>query len=120
MPRAASNTRSWRKLSKQHYASSQTALKGKYSKEAKKNSSAAAIGEPIGSFWLWEAKLILKRFARQGIRFKISSDDSWLRNMGVIVTSMGGYFGAGSLINIYVHRDDEIRAREILDEIYKQ
>jgi hypothetical protein len=73
----------------------------------------------LGRYEIPDAERILKRFEQEKIRFQISADNTRMRQMSAVTASLGGYFGAGSLMEIFVHQDDEVKANQILSDIYK-
>lgn len=70
----------------------------------------------LGKFRVADAESLLRQFDANNIRFEIGQDDSPMRRMTPFAASMGGYYGAATQIEIYVHPDDEAKARAIVNE----
>lgn len=83
--------------------------------ETESAEEANAVFCPLGKFPVAEAEIILKRFQEAKIRYRISRDDSALRQMMPSI-AMGGYSGTAPMIELLVHPDDETKARAIVRE----
>ena len=66
-----------------------------------------------------DAERIVKRFEEAAIRCQIDPDDSHLRNMSPFMASVGGCWGNATVMEIFVHRNDEEKARQLLFEVLK-
>ena len=73
----------------------------------------------LGDFNVEDAERIMRRFEEANIRCRIDSDDSRLRNMNPFTASTGGYWGNATVMEIFIHRDDEEKARQLLFEVLK-
>lgn len=70
----------------------------------------------LGKFTVADAQGFLGQFDAANIRFEIGQDDSPMRRMTPFVASLGGCYGTATRIEIYVHPDDEVKARAIINE----
>lgn len=70
----------------------------------------------LGKFAVADAEALLKRFEQENIRFEINRDDSPVRQMMPITAITGGYSGTAPMIELFVHPDDEAKARAIINE----
>lgn len=77
---------------------------------------ANAAFHSLGKFPVANAETLLKRFDRENIRFEVAQDDSVMRTMTPFTASMGGYSGTAPIMEIFVHPDDEAKARTIVNE----
>jgi hypothetical protein len=69
----------------------------------------------MGKFAVMDAKELLKKFEQEHLRFEIDRDDTAMREMMPFTQVTGGYSGTAPLIEIFIHRDDEMRAIELMD-----
>ena len=77
---------------------------------------ANSVFHSLGKFPVADAETLLKRFGERNIRFEIGQDDSRIRQMDAFTASMGGYSGMAPIIEIFVHPDDESKARAIIND----
>jgi len=70
----------------------------------------------LGKFPVADAETLLKRFEQENIRFEINRDDSPVRQMMPITAVSGGLSGTAPMIEIFIHPDDEAKAKAILAE----
>lgn len=70
----------------------------------------------LGQFSVADAERLLKQFDAENVRTEIGQDDSAMRMMTPFMASLGGYFGAARQIEIFVHPEDEARARGIVNQ----
>jgi hypothetical protein len=70
----------------------------------------------LGKFPVADAETLLKQFDRENIRFEIGQDDSAMRQMMPFTAVTGGYAGTAPIIEIFVHPDDEAKARAIIND----
>ena len=73
----------------------------------------------LGEFNVGDAERIMRRFEEANIRCQADPDDSRLRNMSPFTASVGGCWGNAAMMEIFVRRDDEEKARRILVEVLK-
>ena len=74
----------------------------------------ASAFHSMGKYPVADAETFLKRFEEEKIRFEIDRDDSAIRQMMPFTAITGGYAGTAPMIEIFVHRDDEAKAIEIM------
>jgi hypothetical protein len=79
-------------------------------------SEANAAFRSLGKFRVPDAETYLGRFDRENVRYEIGQDDSAIRRMTPFAASMGGYYGTASQVEIFVHPDDEVKAKAIINE----
>ena len=70
----------------------------------------------LGKFPVADAELVLKRFKEANVRFEISRDDSAMRQMMPFTAITGGYSGTAPMMEIFVHPNDETKARDITND----
>ncbi len=76
----------------------------------------ASTFRSMGKFPVADVESFLKRFEKAKIRYKISQDDSAIRQMMPFTAMTGGYSGMAPMIEIFVHDEDEAKAIEIMAE----
>ena len=69
----------------------------------------------LGKFSVADAESFVRQFDAQNIRFEMGRDDVSMRAMTPFTASLGGYYGTATQIEIYVHPDDETKAKAIID-----
>jgi hypothetical protein len=70
----------------------------------------------LGKFPVADAERLLKRFEKENIRFEINRDDSPVRRMMPLTAITGGYSGTAPMIELFVHPEDEAKAKAIVNE----
>lgn len=70
----------------------------------------------LGKFPVADAESLLKQFDRENIRFEIGQDDSAMRQMMPFTAVTGGFAGTAPIIEIFVHPDDEMKAKAITNK----
>jgi len=74
----------------------------------------------VATFQTREVERLLERLERDTVDYEIDMDDSQIRGMSPFLASMGGTYGTGVNVNLYVHTDDMDRARLIIRELYPE
>jgi hypothetical protein len=71
----------------------------------------------LGSFDVFEAERLLKQFEESGIRFQINKVEGQVFTSGGLTRGTG--YSKTTLIEIFVHKDDEQKATKILTADWK-
>ena len=72
----------------------------------------------VGTFEPAQAKQVLEAFESAGVFFEIERDDSSIRKLTPFSAGLGGTFGHGALILVYVAKTAEAAARETISELF--
>ncbi|HCE46435.1 MAG TPA: hypothetical protein DET40_23065 [Lentisphaeria bacterium] len=73
----------------------------------------------FGTYRNADARLLMDALLERDIRFDAEVDDSAIKSMSPIRMLLGGTFGTGSGIAIYVHPDDAEAADRIRKELFE-
>ena len=69
-------------------------------------------------FDVYTAKKIIKRLDTAGIRFKIDTDDSSIKNMNAVTANRGGTFGLGIRVFFTIHPDDIMDYEDVCNRLF--
>lgn len=74
----------------------------------------------VATFQTREVDRLLERLERDTVDYEIDMDDSQIRGMSPFLASVGGTYGTGVNVNLYVHEKDVERACQIIRELYPE
>lgn len=74
----------------------------------------------IATFQTREVDRLIERLERDSVDYEIDMDDSQIRGMSPFQASVGGTYGTGVNVNLYVHEKDSERACQAIRELYPE
>jgi hypothetical protein len=74
----------------------------------------------LATFQTREVDRLLERLEKDTVDYEIDMDDSQIRGLSPFQASMGGTYGTGVNVNLYVHEKDMERASQIIRELFPE
>lgn len=74
----------------------------------------------LAAFQTRETDRLLERLEKEAVDYQIDMDDSQIRGMSPFLASVGGTYGTGVTVNLYVHEKDMNRACQIIRELFPE